>query len=58
MLKVLLTAVILKVPLVELCFRRLHRPAILSGDLAYEQAAIALVLISLAAPFFLCFLLS
>ena len=32
-------------------FRHLYRPAILSGDMANEHVGIALVLISLAAPF-------
>jgi hypothetical protein len=57
-LKVLLNVVMIKVPIVEFRFRRLHRPAILSGDMASEQAAIAWVLISLAALFLLCFPLS
>ena len=39
-------------------FRCFHHPAISLGNIANEQAAITLVLISLAAPFSLCFLLS
>jgi len=51
--------VMIMAPLIEFCFRRLHRPAILLGDMPNEQwAAIALVPISLAASFFLCLVMS
>ena len=45
-----LTVVMIKLPLVEFRFRRLHRATILSGDMASEQAAVALLFLSL-----LCF---
>ena len=48
-LKVLLT-VIMIVPLIEFHFHCLHHSAILSGNMASEQAAIALLFLSL-----LCF---
>ena len=47
-----LTVVMIKLPLVEFHFRRLHHTAILSGDMASEQAAVALLFLSL-----LCFAL-
>jgi hypothetical protein len=45
-------------PLVEFRFHRLRRPAILLGDMSNERVAIASVSISLAASFFLCFVLT
>ena len=45
--KVLLTVVMIKLPLVEFRFRRLHRAGILSGDMASERAAVALLFLSL-----------
>lgn len=59
-IKVLLTVAMIRVqvPLVEFRFCRLHRPAIVLGDMSNEWAAIASVPNSLAASFFLCFVLS